>query len=373
MNSNKALFSIVFISSIAMNSIGQPSNGDTAIQTTTGVETTVSQEYFKMGDIRLINNDWGSRELNCNTPYRVFIEKDGTFGWEFNRGTCGASPDFPEVEFGIHPFGHIKDSAKTGDLSSTTLIPLQIKNITSASIKVNQMNIALQNAAGWNICFEMWLTTRDPATIDTGVCPYAEIMAFWGWQDGRWACDQNGNVTAGDNSYRLCHKVDEGWGCGWRYIQFRVDNGPMRTYNGTLNVKAILDWVVSNLGVSREYWVSRFEIGSEINDNTSGKVTIKNLTFEVNGVSKSPEFRDPTTIKETPQPLAVQKPHNTMFPAGSWVEIVNMQGARKLVQTGTHQRNAVELGNNLPKGIYLMYRTDRKGVRSEKAIVVPVL
>jgi hypothetical protein len=375
MKRGKMIFGMGFVIVFALHSNGQPSNGDTVIQTTTGVETTVSLEYFKMGDIRLINNDWGSRSLECNTPYRVFIEKNGSFGWEFTRGQCGdanAAPDYPEVEFGIHPFGHIKDSVKSQDVSSTTLLPLQIKNINSASIKVDQMNIALQNATSWNICFEMWLTTSDPRTIDTGVCPYAEIMAFWGWQDGRWACDKSGNLNAGTNSYHLCHQVDD-WACGWRYVQFRVDNGPMRTYNGTLNVKSILDWVVSNLGMSRDLWVTRFEIGSEIGDNTSGKVTIKNLTFEVNGVSKSPEFRDPSAITEKPQSLISQKPHNTVLPAGTSVEIVNMQGVRKTVRIGTHSRNARELGKNLPKGIYLMYGTDQKGLRSKKASVVPVL
>ncbi|MBN1761028.1 MAG: hypothetical protein JW863_22055, partial [Chitinispirillaceae bacterium] len=319
MNRKKILFSIGLVGVIAIHSIGQPSDSNTVIHTTTGVETTVSQAYFKMGDMRLINNDWGSRALECKTSYRIFIEKDGTFGWEFTRGTCGGdgAPDFPEVEFGLHPFGFIKDKAKTGDVSSTTLLPLQIKNITSASIKIDQMNIALQGSASWNICFETWLTAKDPATIDTGVCPYAEIMAFWGWQDGRWACDKTGSLTAGSNSYRLCHQVDEGWGCGWRYIQFRVDGGPMRSYNGTLNVKAMLDWLALNLGVSRDMWVTRFEIGSEIGDNTNGKVTFKNLTFEVNGVSKSPVFRDPTAIRAQSREVIPRKGNTAMFPAGT--------------------------------------------------------
>lgn len=369
MKRNPALFCIALIGGIALRSVGQPSNADTAIFTTTGVETRVSQEYFKMGDIRLINNDWGSRQLKCNTPYRVFIEKDGSFGWEFTRGKCGdnnPAPDFPEVEFGIHPFGHIKDSIKTQDVSSTTLLPLQIKNITSASVKVDQMNITLQSAKSWNICFEMWFTVKDPRTLDTGVCPTAEVMTFWGWEDGRWPCDQTGNLTAGTNSYSLCHRSDT-WSCGWRYVQFSVTNGPLRSYNGTLNVKAILDWLVSTMGMSRDLWVTRFEVGSEIGDNTSGKVTIKNLTFEVNGVSKSPEFRVPTAIREKSRLSTSRMSHNAVFPAGTSVEIVNMRGVRKTVRLGS---SAVELGKQLPRGLYLMQPTD---ITSKNAIVVPVL
>ena len=77
-----------------------------------GVESTVSLAYFKMGDMRLINNDWGSRAKGCNSSYKIFIKTDGSFGWEFNRGACGgggSSPDFPEIEFGIHPFGKSKN------------------------------------------------------------------------------------------------------------------------------------------------------------------------------------------------------------------------------------------------------------------------
>jgi hypothetical protein len=34
-------------------------------------------------------------------------------------------------------------------------------------------------------------------------------------------------------------------------------------------------------------WLTRVEIGTEIDDNTAGQAGIKNLTFEINGTSKS--------------------------------------------------------------------------------------
>jgi hypothetical protein len=375
MNYPKVLFSLGFVLIIVSLSFGQYSFGDTIVATTTGVETTVPESYFKMGDLRLIYNNWGSKSLGCNTPYRVFIEQDSSFGWEFTRGQCGgnnSAPDYPEIEFGQHPFGFVKDSAKPQDLSSTTLLPLQIKDIKSASIKIDQLNMQLINANSWNICFETWLTEKDPMLIDTGECPYAEIMMFWGWQDGRWACDQTGALTAGSSTYDFCHRVDD-WSCGWRYIQFRVQNGPMRSYTGTLDVKAMLDWMVLNMGYSQDLWVTRFEIGSEIGDNTSGKLSIKNLTFEVNGQAKSPEFRDPTPVREAPRTAVAPKPDLTVFPSGTTVEIVNMQGQRKLVPTGLRPKTAAELGAALPKGVYLMYGTNAKGRRSGNAVVVPVV
>jgi hypothetical protein len=376
MKRKKLLFSLGFVGIISIYSIGQTFSGDSR-NTTTGVESGESGAWFKMGEMRVINNDWGSKSLDCATPTKIFINEDGSFGWDFDRGPCGAAtgnsaPDYPEVEFGLHPFGHIKDSATASDTSSTTLLPLQIKNINSASIKIDQMTIDLENPSSWNICFEMWFTTKDPTLIDTGECPYAEVMVFWGWQDGRWPCDQVGNVTSGGDNYVYCHHSDD-WACGWKYMQFRLADGPKRTYNNTLDVKVILDWLVSNKGIPTDVWVTRFEIGTEIADNTKGKLTIKNLTFEVNGESRSPVFYDPTGIGEKPRESVSPKRHNGIFPAGTSVEIVNLQGVRKTVRTGTRSRSAAELSKSLPRGVYLMYTTDGKCVRSKNAVVVPVL
>ena len=217
-----------------------------------GVESTVSQTYFKMGDMRLLNNDWGSKELGCNSTYKIFIKTDGSFGWEFNRGACGnggSQPDYPEVEFGIHPFGTAKEMVTSPDFTSTTLLPLQIKDIQTASVKIEQMTIDLQKATSWNLNFEMWFTTQHPVTGNHN-CPYAEIMTFWGWEDGRWACDQTGTLSSGGNNYAFCHYGDQ-WGCGWKYYQYRINGGPMRSFSGTLDVKAILDLLV----ITRASWL----------------------------------------------------------------------------------------------------------------------
>ena len=375
MNYKRILFSLGLTGVIAIQTIGQ-SSGSTSENSKKGVESTVSQAYFKMGDLRLINNNWGSKELGCNSSYKIFIKDDGSIGWEFNRGVCGgltanSQPDYPEIEFGIHPFGADKSLVTSPDFSSTTLLPIQIKSVTSASVTLDQMNIEFQNAESWNTNFEMWFTDQHPVT-GSHTCPKAEIMVFWGWQDDRWPCDQDGSLSSGNNSYNFCH-LGENWGCGWQYIQHRVSGGPMRNFSGKLDVKAILDWLVNNKGISEELWISRFEIGSEIGENTSGRMTIKNITFEVNGVSKSPEFYDPTAVAEQPREFVLQRSERVVFPAGTSVEIVNMRGVRMQVRTGTRPESAAELGRNLPGGIYLMYAADKNGIWSKKAIVVPVL
>jgi len=39
-------------------------------------------------------------------------------------------------------------------------------------------------------------------------------------------------------------------------------------------------------------WLTRVEVGTEVDDNVSGSAKIKNLTFEVNGTSKSIELAE---------------------------------------------------------------------------------
>ena len=57
----------------------------------------------------------------------------------------------------------------------------------------------------------------------------------------------------------------------------------------TVDVKKLIDYLVSK-GYSKDLWVSRLEVGSEIDDNTKGKVSMKNVEFEVNGQKRSPVF-----------------------------------------------------------------------------------
>jgi hypothetical protein len=40
-----------------------------------------------------------------------------------------------------------------------------------------------------------------------------------------------------------------------------------------------------------DLWLARIEVGSEIDDSTSGSVKLKNISFEVNGTSKSIELK----------------------------------------------------------------------------------
>jgi hypothetical protein len=265
-----------------------------------GDTTNMSKKYINLGDMRLINNRWGSDAKNCTgTVQSVSVNSDKTIGWKFQRGGCDSShgsPDFPEVEFGIAPFGTSSSLLTTPNFSSTTLLPIQIKNLTSASVNVDTFLIgALSGSAYWDNNVEFWISKNDPRTSDGAV--YAEIIAFTGWHSSRlqqnvgWPCDKSGSVTAGSTSWNLCHQSDT-WSSGWRFFNFNVNQGPFSTWTGKLDVKAMLTWVMNNYsGFSGDYWLTRIEVGTEVDDNTSGEAKIKGLTFEINGTSKSIELQ----------------------------------------------------------------------------------
>jgi hypothetical protein len=280
----------------------------------TGPTPPAQPYYFNLGDMRLINNRWGSDKLNCSgTSESVCINSDGTIGWNFNRPTCGGmrgDPDFPEVEFGVAPFGNTSSNLTSPTYSSTTLLPIQLSALNSATLNMSNYNTTITsgNTSYWDSNFEFWISQKDPTTnANAGV--YAEIIMFIGYESGRtsstatpeagWTCDHSGTVNAGGTMFNLCHQSDTWANSQWRFFNFNLSNAPQNSFNGTVDIKAILSWVMSNYGTStassgggmgsfnNSMYLTRIEVGTEIDDTTAGSVKISNLTFNINGTAKS--------------------------------------------------------------------------------------
>jgi hypothetical protein len=289
---------------------GTPSTGGTPAITTDclgqalakpGDSTSTSKQYLNLGDMRLIDNRWGSDILGCSSAsYKVYVNSDKSIGYDFNRPKCDASgkkanPDFPEIEFGVAPFGKKSSNLTSPWCSSTTVLPTQIKSLTSASVSIENWVSTYTSGNLYDANFEFWISKQNPIeNDDAGV--YAEIIVFLSWNANRmsssaggWSCTESGSLTAGGIGINLCHQSDT-WGGSagqWRFFNFNLNTGA-DTFNGKADVKAILDWVMSKYsGFTTDMWLTRIEVGTEIDDSTAGKSTIKNLTFEVNGTSKS--------------------------------------------------------------------------------------
>lgn len=286
------------------NEDGTDQNGKS--DASVGDSTTENQDYLKLGEIRILNNNWGSEDLGCSgSMFEVFVDNDASFGWNFNRPTCGGGggkPDFPQVEFGVHPFGVFEGQgmnhlATSPSFSSTPLMPIQIQDVQSASVTLENLSINFQSGNSWNITFEFWVSKENPLTATDPVV-YAELMTFWGWQAGRWplapgedgategGCCAGEQVSSSGKNYTLWVQRDQ-WADGWRYYQFRDNAGPQQNFSGTLDVKPFIDYLMTKDGFEATDWITRLEVGSEIDDNTSGTVRMDGITFEVNGQSRS--------------------------------------------------------------------------------------
>jgi hypothetical protein len=173
--------------------------------------------------------------------------------------------------------------------SSTTLLPIQLKSLTSATVNFDSFNSTYQKPGYYDTNFEFWISKENPLTSSSpGV--YAEIIIFLDWDNVResstgWPCENLGNV----GNYKLCHQSDK-WGSGWRFFNFEL-NGQQKNFSGQADVKAILDYVKGKYsGFTDTMWLTRIEVGTEVDDNTQGTTKINNLTFEINGTSKSIEL-----------------------------------------------------------------------------------
>ena len=246
---------------------------------------------------------------------------------EENAGEVSHSdPDFPEIEFGVAPFGMTSSLLTTPNFSSTTLLPIQISAINSASVTLSSFDLSFTSPTYWDANFEFWISKNDPTkNADAGV--YAEIIIFLGWETNRqngatgaggWACSVPGSKGPVSN-LQLCHQRDD-WGGSnntyWRFFNFvngdgTDGNSSMTIGNSgsgqTFDIKAILSWIMSNYAnptttgmdpakgnatakFDSSMWLTRIEVGTEIDDNTNGAAQVKNVTFEINGTSKTPRF-----------------------------------------------------------------------------------
>jgi Glycosyl hydrolase family 12 len=270
--------------------------GETKPTVTAPASSKVSSDYFVLGEARLLNNNWGAQALGCKAPYEIFVNADKTFGWKWDRAStkCGgdkSKPDYPEVEFGMHPFGVSQQLITSPDYSSTTVLPIQVKDVTSASVKIEGLSIVTTADAAWNMNFELWLCEQHPAT-GTHTTAYGETMNWFGWSSDQYNWNGVlGSLEAGQ-SYDLFHS-DDRWPAGqaqqWKYRQYRLKSST-RQFNGTVDVKKILDHLVGQ-GWPKDLWIARFEVGTELDDGSAGTVTMRKITFEVNGQQRATEIR----------------------------------------------------------------------------------
>jgi hypothetical protein len=267
----------------------QPTLGTTI--TLPGTTSTMMEQILPLGCMHLVSNRW-TDPMAAET---LFLNADSSFGWSWQRGNTGvmyswgSPPNYPELEFGINPWG-----LGTPPVSTTDLLPMQLKNMHSASMTVTVDTNIAQAGAGWNLAYEMWLAPDDPTQGTTN--PEYEIMVFFGNVANYYPtppmCDSlvdnvpcGQQVESGGNSYTLFYSNTQWAGPpAYNYLQFRDSaNSSAGTFSGTLDIYKFLKLV----NPSGDLWVTRFELGNEAYMNTQGTTTIASVSFEVNGTTET--------------------------------------------------------------------------------------
>jgi hypothetical protein len=261
-----------------------------------GTSSILMEQVLPLGCMHLLSNRW-SDPMAAET---LFLNTDNSFGWSWQRGntgpmyTWGSPPNYPELEFGVNPWGKVDPLAKGPAISTTDLLPMQFKNMHSASMTVNVDANIMQPNGEWDLSYEMWLSPKDPTLGLTN--PEYEIMVFFGnvatYYPTMPTCDSLvGNipcgqqVESGGNSYTLFFSSTQWSGPpAYNYMQFRDSaNSSGGTFNGTLDIYKFLQLV----NPPGDLWVTRFELGTEAYQNTQGTTNITSVSFEVNGTTET--------------------------------------------------------------------------------------
>ncbi|MDC7233491.1 MAG: hypothetical protein PQJ58_09685, partial [Spirochaetales bacterium] len=140
----------------------------------------------------------------------VFLDEDGTFGIEWQRGDTGEQymPNYPKAEFGAPPWSTAEEPVQ----STTALLPIQLKHLKSASMTLDVTTTTITNN-GWNLAFELWLSDEDPTKEKAQ--PKAELMIFLGCKPMYWPWEpMGGMLNDGHNTFTLYETSDEwqNWG-----------------------------------------------------------------------------------------------------------------------------------------------------------------
>ncbi|MBC7667981.1 MAG: hypothetical protein H7236_05865 [Gemmatimonadaceae bacterium] len=237
----------------------------------------------------VVNNIWNPGALVENKDYtiestltRSNVSHGTTFTWSFPFTTEYGAPvrGYPEVAFGPAPMA---GGQKPTDIGG--VFPLQVSTISSLAINYD-VSIA-GNTAGFNVAFDIWLTSvkgGGESTITN------EIMIWTHTGDFPPFGDLIGTYSDANFSAKIYHTG--------RYTALILDTDNFR---GTVDFAAVLAKLVSLGIVSPNEYLASVELGSEIFSGT-GSLTINDFgiqatTVPVNGVQSTYVADGPGTVR----------------------------------------------------------------------------
>lgn len=221
------------------------------------------------GEYIVENNVWNKRNTE-NYRQKIGIKKSkhgairAGWGWEWPASSSIVA--FPDIIFGKNPWA---------DESTTSRLPVQIKNIDSLYVELKMTHLGHGHR---NTAFQIWLTDN-PACRPEHI--RHEIM-IWLRNDGLPLAPVRKTLDIDGKQYKL--SVMENFGdpqlkppLKWTYCSFLE---PEIFMQGSVNIKRFLNKLIDEGLVSPEEYVAVINFGNEIRDG-AGLTVVDNYRISV--------------------------------------------------------------------------------------------
>jgi Ca2+-binding RTX toxin-like protein len=222
-------------------------------------------ESVHLGDLLVLNNTWGRRELVSGVDYvqTATVGADLSDGVRFEWDWPAAEPTrvlaYPGLIAGRSPW-------REGPAHDAVPVPLDAA-MQGLTVELE----AAREGRGFNLALDLWLTT-DPEGGAAAIRHEVMVWLFRG--DGRPAGERVGEVTLDGADWELWIK-DGPHGGGWGYAALVAE---AETLSGRLDLGAMLAEIDARTPFGEGLWLSTVEIGAEI---TGGAGAWTATRFEV--------------------------------------------------------------------------------------------
>lgn len=227
--------------------------------------TGASKEFEKF---TLINNQWGASKVKNGNYHQCVYHKNGTFGWEWSSpsrsyGVIG----YPELWMGTTAWG-LKNEIKKPNYFKKLADLKKLKAVYDTEISANDKK--------YNLAFDIWLhSERIVAKENIAV----ELMIWEDYQKFKPFGKNLGNFFTRFGEYELWkgQMSKPEINADWTYIAL-VRKEKRRI--GEVDLKEILDELISKRHIAENLYISSIEFGTEIL-NSSGNILVRKYDVEI--------------------------------------------------------------------------------------------
>ncbi len=212
---------------------------------------------YQAGALLLTNNTWGAQKL---PDYKqcITVEKSTTkvvFGWSWHwQGKNDAVKAYPSITYGHKPWQQT---------STTIRLPALVGTLPRLQVKYD----LLTEATGvYNVLLEAWITNTATPRPDNRVAELAIHLGQHNWpgMPGK----RIKRIMIGAHSYDFYYEpsmVVPGDTHRWAYLGFvYAGNEPAVSFQGQLDVKAFIHYLVQHGYLQTTHYISSIELGNEI-------------------------------------------------------------------------------------------------------------